>query len=180
MYYNAGLLDITTKQNEVALGFIDNIVYGTAGVTDTGNVRTLKQMLKEAEEWRTHHGVQFEQSKYILVHFTRNHQKSTKASLTVEGRRIDPSDEARYLGVIFDKALRFKTHLQYAIKKGTTAALALGSISRAGWGALYVNIQLLFQATIASRLDYAALIWHRPRANGTAATVQARRFTTVQ
>jgi hypothetical protein len=181
MYYNADLLTITLKPNETALGFIDDVVYGTAGATDKGNVRRLKQMLKEAEKWRAQHGAQFEQSKYVLVHFTRNHRKSTKASLTIGGTKIDPSDEARYLGVIFDKALRFKTHLQYAVKKGTTAALALGSIGRASWGASYAHIRQLFQATVASRLDYAAIIWHRPHANGaTDATLQTKKFTTVQ
>ena len=181
MYYNADLLTVSTKPNEIAIGFIDDIVYGTAGATDNGNARRLKQMLKEAGKWRKCHGAQFEQSKYILVHFTRNYRKSTKASLTVDGTKINPADEAKYLGVIFDKALRFKAHTQYATKKGTSAALALGSIGKASWGAPYAHIKQLFQATVASRLDYAAIVWHRPQSNGAmAASIQVRKFTTVQ
>src|SRR5947207_4436730 len=158
MYYNVDLLDVATKPNDIALGFIDDIVYGTAGTTDIGNVRKLKQMLKEAEKWRTRHGAQFEQSKYILVHFTRNYRKSTEAALTIEGTKIEPTDEAKYLGVIFDKGLRYKAHQQYAVKKGTAAALALGSIGKANWGAPCTQIRQLFQTTVAARLDYAAII----------------------
>ena len=181
MYYNADLLTVSARPNDVALGFIDDIVYGTAGNTDKGNVTKLKHMLREAEAWRTQHGAQFEQSKYVLVHFTQNYRKPTNACLTIDGTRIEPSDEARYLGVVFDKGLRFKAHLQHAIKKGTSAALALGSIGKATWGAAYKHIRQLFLTVVAARMDYAAIIWHKPKANGsTAASAPVRKFTTVQ
>lgn len=45
----------------------------------------------------------------------------------------------------------------------------------------YQGIRQLFQATVAARMDYGAMIWHRPQANGsTASTIQVRKFTTVQ
>ena len=181
MYYNADLLDIGTKRNDIALGFIDDIVYGTAGTSDLANVRRLKTTLNQAEEWRRKHGAQFEQSKYVLVHFTRNYRKSTKASVQTGGITVEPSEEAKYLGVIFDKQLRFKAHLQYAVRKGTTAALGLSSIGKSTWGAPFRYIRQLFQSVVTTRLDYAAIIWHRPRPDGSAAaSVQARKLTTVQ
>ena len=39
----------------------------------------------------------------------------------------------------------------------------------------------LFQTVIAPRIDYAAIIWHRPKADGTTAhSTQAQKFTTIQ
>ena len=117
MYYNADLLDIDRKQPEdMALGFIDDIAYGVAGDSDKGNVRRLKGMLEGAEKWHVRHGAKFEWSKYLLVHFTRNRHKPTMAKVTINGATISPSEEAQYLGVIFDKEMRFKSHLQQAIK----------------------------------------------------------------
>ena len=69
MYYNADLLDIP-QNREMSLGFIDDIVFGVQGRSDLGNARKLKAILSEAEEWRMRHGVQFEPSKYTLVHYT--------------------------------------------------------------------------------------------------------------
>jgi len=181
MYYNADLLDITEKPSDMALGFIDDVVYGTAGTSDIANARRLKQLLEKAEIWRNRHGAQFEQSKYVLIHFTRNCHKATAASVTINGTKITPSNEAKYLGVILDKQLRFKGHLQHAVKKGTKVALGLNSIGKATWGAPYKYIRQLFQSIVASRLDYAAAIWHRPKMDGsTAASVQAHKLTTVQ
>src|SRR5204862_364122 len=108
----------------MGLGFINDVTYGVEGFTDKGNAHKLKQLLREAEEWRKKHGVQFETSKYILVHFTHNHNQATNAAITIGNVTIEPSNEAKYLGVIFDKELQFKTH-QYIIKKGTKAVMTL-------------------------------------------------------
>jgi len=82
-------------------------------------------------------GAQFEPSKYILVHFTRNKNLETTASIKINGIKIEPSNEAKYLGVIFDKELRYHSHLQHVIRKGTSAAIALFSIAKNSWGAPY-------------------------------------------
>ena len=120
MFYNADLQDIAQQHRATGLGFIDDIVYGVQGNSDKENTRKLKHILNEAEEWRKKHGAQFEISKYILVHYTRNRNVATKASVIINGVRIEPSNEAKYLGVIFDQELRFKTHLQHVVKKAPT------------------------------------------------------------
>jgi len=179
MFYNADLLDIPRKQG-VSLGFIDDIVYGVQGQTSTGNARKIKFMLEEAEEWRKKHGAQFEKSKYVLVHYTRNSRQKTKASTTVDGTTIEASSEARYLGVIFDQKLNFKSHLQQVVKRGTSAALALSGIAKSNWGVQYKHARQLFNSVIAARTDYAASIWHRPKNDGTANTTQIQRLATIQ
>ena len=165
----------------MALGFIDDIVYGMAGPSTKENAENLKCQLQRAEEWRQKHGAQFEESKYVLVHFTHNHYKSTEATITINGVMIEPSNEAKYLRIVFDKKLCFNLQLQQAIKKGTKTALALGSIGKSTWGAPHECIKQLFQATVAARMDYSVVIWHRPKADSsTALSIQARKFTTVQ
>ena len=104
MYYNADLLDIP-QQHETSLGFIDDIMYGVEGFTDEANARRLEQLVYEAEKWRIKHGAQFEPSKYVLVHFTRNYRRSTDAAINIEGATIKPANQVKYLGVIFDKKL---------------------------------------------------------------------------
>ena len=117
MFYNADFLDVAQRHQATGLGFIDDIVYGIQGNTDKENARKIKRILNEVEEWRKKHGVQFETSKYVLIHYTRNRNVETEASVTINGTTIRPSDEAKYLGVIFDQELRFKSHLQHVVKK---------------------------------------------------------------
>ena len=161
MYYNADLLDIPKSHGD-SLGFIDDIAFGVQGQTDKGNVTQLRRMLEEAETWRHKHGAQFEKSKYLLIHFTRDKKKTSSAPIIMADITIEAKDEARYLGVIFDKELRFKAHLQYVIQKGTKFALAMSNAAKSQWGAQYRYIRQLFTAVVAPRTDYGAIIWHRP------------------
>jgi hypothetical protein len=144
----------------MALGFIDDFVYGTAGHTAWCNVTKLKRLLNKAEEWRQKHGAKFEESQYVLLHVTHNRHKATGASISTNRVIIRPSDKAKYLGVIFDKELHFKMHLQYAVKKGTKAALALASIGKSTWGTPYQCIRQLFQATVNTNLGFTVLRPH--------------------
>ena len=131
MYYNTDLLDITeNRDSAVSLGFVDDIVYGVEGASDRGNARKINEILRRVKEWRRKHGVQFETSKYVLVHYTRNRNKATKAAVNTNSTRIQPSEEAKYLGIIFDKQLRFKSHIAQTICKGIAAAIALSGIAR--------------------------------------------------
>ena len=181
MYYNADLLEIAPERQGTRLGFIDDIAYGVQGKSGKANVRTLQIMLKEAEEWRRKHGAQFERSKYILVHFTRNPNLESNTPLTINGLTITPSNEAKYLGVTFDKELRFRAHLQYVAKKGTNAAMALSSIAKCNWGAPFKYVRQLFLTVVAPRMDYAAAIWHRPTHDGSMeASMQTRKLSTIQ
>src|SRR5579859_7734998 len=180
IYYNADLVDIPPNPDHLALGFIDDIGYGVRGTTSEGNKVALEGLLGKAEEWRRKHGAQFEKTKYILIHFTRNRKAKTDASICTEGTTINPSKEAKYLGVILDQNLKFRSHTDQAVKKGTQFGLAIGSIARATWGAPFKYLRRLLTSVTAPRMDYAAIIWHRPEDKMSPTVQQQNKFTTVQ
>jgi hypothetical protein len=136
--------------------------------------------LTEAEVWRRKHGAQFEKTKYVLIHFTRNPKINTDVAIRVEGTSIPPSKEGIYLGVIFDQQLRFCSHINQAVKKGTQFGLAIGSIARAKWGAPIHYLRRLVTAVAAPRMDYVAVIWHRPEDMRSRTILQQTKFSTVQ
>src|SRR5437762_1217368 len=70
------------------------------------------------------HEAHLEISKYVLIHFIRNHRRATSASIIMKNVIIDSVNEVKYLDVIFDQKLQFKAHLQYIVKKDISAALA--------------------------------------------------------
>ena len=122
-------------------------------------------MLQDMERWRITYGARFETSKYISIHFTRRSQ-STQASITINNETIEPSNEAKYFGVILDHKLSFKQHLQYVTKKGTKFALAMARITKETWGAPFQRLRQLFTTVVASRMDYTAVAFYRPAKSG--------------
>jgi ribonuclease HI len=180
MLYNAELLEIP-RPPDLALGFIDDIAYGISGQTAQNNIERLQTILSKSEEWKEKHGAQFEPSKYMLIHFTRNTNHDVSAGIQINDTTISPGNEARYLGVIFDQKLKFHAHLDYATKKGTKFALALSSIARITWGTPFKYIRRLYTAVIRPRIQYGAAIWHRPEdTRNSPATTQASNLTSVQ
>ena len=180
MLYNSDLLDIPGRE-QLGLGFIDDILYGVQGKTAIANTKKLERLLAQSEKWRQQHGAQFEKSKYVLIHFTRNLSARTRASVKIAGTTITPSTEAKYLGVIFDQKLKFHSHLEHIIHKGTKYALAIARIAKSKWGPEYKYIRRLFTAVAAPRMDYGAIIWHRPGDTRTAPTTsQLRALASLQ
>ena len=87
-------------------------------------------MLEEVEVWKKRHGAQFDKSKYILVHFTRNHRQLTEASIVMNDIIINPVNEVKYLDITFDQNLKFKSHLDQVVKKGTKFGVAIVGIAK--------------------------------------------------
>ena len=126
-------------------------------------VNYLEQLLAKSEKWRQRHGAQFEQSKYVLIHFTRTASAQVEvveAAVKINGTTIQHSNEAKYLGVIFDQKLKFHSHIDHVIAKGTKYAFAIAGIAKSRWGPEFKYLRRLFTAVAAQRIDYAAIIWH--------------------
>jgi len=118
-------------------------------------------MLREAEGWRERHGACFEPLKYILTHFTMQ-RKTPTASITIGNSTIKPAQKAHYLGVIFDRKLKFTHQVQQAAKEGTKFAFAISRVAKSTWGISYAQAKMLFKTVATARMDYAAIIWHHP------------------
>ena len=181
--YNADLADMEKLPNlgQLTLGYIDDIAYGISGESGESNVRALQQILKETERWSQKHGAQFERSKYILIHFTRNHRKETNAGITLDdGSHIQPSDTAKYLGVIFDKKLNYRHNMEHQVKKGSRLVIAMNSIAKSTGGATFPYVKRLYTAVVKPCTQYAAIIWYTPGDKASQSGKQISTLTTVQ
>ena len=156
--YNSDLLEIPKGRKQLGLGFIDDILYGTQNKTAMENAIELERLLTRSEQWRQRHGAQFEKSKYVLIHFTRNTSVRVEATVTIGGTTIHPSSEAKYLAVTFDRKLKFRSHVEQVVAKGTKYTLAIAGIAKSKWGPEFKYLRRLFTAVAAPQIDYAAII----------------------
>ena len=90
----------------------------------------------------------------------------------MNGKAIKPSPSAKLLGVIFDRELRWKEHVQQAIKRATQVNIALGGLRHLR----AEQIRQLYQACITPVVDYASTVWHDPLRDKT----HLRNLNTVQ
>ncbi|KAM4067985.1 reverse transcriptase (RNA-dependent DNA polymerase) [Hirsutella rhossiliensis] len=63
--------------------------------------------------------------KTSVIHFTRITERNSDLPLIIKGNDVKPKNNVKLLGVIMDKALRFKEHIARAAAKGLAAAMCL-------------------------------------------------------
>ncbi|EED11824.1 reverse transcriptase, putative [Talaromyces stipitatus ATCC 10500] len=78
--------------------------------------------------------------------------------IIINGTVIKPSDTVKLLGVIFDKEMRWKEHVQQAVKRATQVNIALGGLRHLR----PEQMRQIYQACVTPIVDYASTVWHNP------------------
>jgi ribonuclease HI len=179
--YNSELLQAMWPCNhELGLGFIDNIAYGVKGKSAAENITCLNRIMQQAEIWRRRHGAKFESSKYELIHFSRKRLQDN-TPIAINNSKINPTEYVRYLGVIFDRQLKFRQHLDKIVRTGTKHAAAIAGIAKNNWGPEFKYLRRLITAVTHPKTDYGAIVWHRPEDYGKSPIVQQlSKLSTIQ
>ena len=79
------------------------------------------------------------------------------------GSLIPVVDEAKFLGVIFDRKLSFIPHIKYLKAKCLKALNLLKVLSHTSWGANSSILLHLYRSLIRSKLDYGAIVYGSAR-----------------
>ncbi|KIN92630.1 hypothetical protein M404DRAFT_809960 [Pisolithus tinctorius Marx 270] len=97
--------------------------------------------------------------------FTLSRTKN-RPPLTLRDSTITPTANHKFLGVILDQELRWKTHAAQAIAKGMKQALLLRRLSATSWGIPLKLMRQLYQSVVVPKVMYAASVWLQPTYTG--------------
>ncbi|KIK13673.1 hypothetical protein PISMIDRAFT_17820 [Pisolithus microcarpus 441] len=162
--YSSDLVDIANGKNELTLAFVDDTAILATGKDFVSTHATLANMMERengAYDWSTKHNSRFETNKFALMDFTQSRSRQ-RVPITLRGVRIDPSPTHRFLGVMVDHELRWKSHAAHAIAKGTRHAMMLRRLSSTTWGIPLKLMRQLFTATVLPKITYGASVWIHP------------------
>lgn len=152
------LLQNLTQLGYEVIGYADDVVLIIRSKCDATLSSRLQSALNHTSYWCTKEGLSINPSKTVIIPFT-NRRKHNIVSPTMKGERLNFSTEVKYLGVILDRKLNWNPHLDYAVKKATTAIWACGKLFGKTWG-LSPKLALWSYTTIARpRITYASLVW---------------------
>jgi hypothetical protein len=72
-------------------------------------------------------------------------------------------NETKFLGLIFDSKLSFKSHIAYLKNKCLKAMNLLGVVANTDWGADSTTLLRLYRSIIRSKLDYRCIVYGSAR-----------------
>ena len=108
---------------------MDDISLLTYSESTTRNVQNLEKAYRKYLNWARTYGSRFNPEKSELIYFTGRRRKAYKASITLEGQKIESSKSIRLLGAYLDQGLSYKAQLNALNTKIPSLLAALKSIS---------------------------------------------------
>ena len=101
--------------------------------------------------------------RHKCVHFCQLRKLHNDPDLTLNGVKVPVVDEAKFLGVIFDRKLSFIPHIKALKTKCLKALNLLKVLAHTDWGADRKVLLRLYRALIRSKLDYGCIVYGSAR-----------------
>uniref|UniRef100_A0AAG5DGL5 Reverse transcriptase domain-containing protein n=1 Tax=Anopheles atroparvus TaxID=41427 RepID=A0AAG5DGL5_ANOAO len=130
----------------------------------------LQATLNKLENWANDLGIRFSPRKTEQISFCffsntagniRKGLFDPKIDITLYGETINKVESVKYLGVWFDKRLRWDKHIVEQARKCSRRVNFLRTVTGFWWGAHPIDILRLYKTTILSVLEYGSFCFHR-------------------
>ncbi|GBO42316.1 RNA-directed DNA polymerase from mobile element jockey [Araneus ventricosus] len=156
--YSIFINDIPQKHNTTLCIYADD----TAILAKNRNTKfitiALNKHIQELECWFHKWKIAINASKTEAVFFSKK-RDNPKYSVMIQNSAIPWSQEAKYLGVILDKRLTWKTHINFIKQKFRDNARKLYSLIARNSSMTRENKVLIYTAILRPVLTYACPIW---------------------
>ena len=150
----------TLRQNVDCSLYVDDflVCYRSKSGIETIE-RQLQLQLNKLQEWADLNGFSFSPSKTVAVHFCRKRNCIREPDLYINQKRIEVKEQARFLGVIFDKIHNFHPHIKDLKIRCIKALSAMRVLSNREWGADTTALLHIYRSLVRSKLDYASFVY---------------------
>jgi hypothetical protein len=139
------------------IAFADDLAILTMGRTEEDLVRTTERALNNVANWMKKNFLRLEPSKTEAV-LLIGKRRPDPISFRLGNQTVQPQNEIRYLGVVFDRQMAFFGHVyQAAVKAEKTAAMLARLMPNLGGPSS--TRRLLLTTVTTSGLLYGAEIW---------------------
>ena len=172
-YYNADILEIPNSPQESAEAYVDDAILTATAKTFEEAHEILADMMTRGGgmvEWSKSHNSSIEYSKLALIDFAHPGVKKPRPPLVLPSITIDPSQSAKYLGIVLDQNLKWTQQLANVRGKGSKWAAQIRRLTRPTWGLTPNGARKLFIGVALPRILYGIDVWctpiHGRNANG--------------
>ena len=141
----------------------DGKLYTSSKSLDT-NVATLKAAYTKTEAWLQSAGLSSDVTKREIMHYSRRRGDNSSPSITLQDndgitRTVTPTATVRWLGVYFDRKLRFEHHAKLLAARGENAVSSFTMLANTIRGLSHAHLRQLYIACVTPKILYACPAW---------------------
>ena len=133
--------------------YADDCAVWKSGTSIRELLKSLQSTLNAVSEWCSRWGFVLSKEKSVAMLFTRKRSVGP-LSLTINGTSLAFVEEFKYLGIIFDRHLTYKYHIDYLVTKCVKRLNLLKLLSGTYWGAGKETLLIIYRTQIRSLLDF--------------------------
>ncbi|GBL93762.1 hypothetical protein AVEN_166798-1 [Araneus ventricosus] len=119
--------------------------------------RQLQTAINNMNDWESKNGFLFSPQKIVCLHFCRRRGLHPDPEFQLNGSTIPIVQETKFLGIIFDTKLTFRSHVKHLKIKSIQALNIMKVLSNASWDK--VSLMRIYRYLVHSKLDYGASVY---------------------
>ena len=144
--------------------YVDDFTIFVSSATITHSTRIIQIAINNLEQWMKTKGMRFSIEKTVAIKFEKR-KKGEEPQLTLHGNRVQVRESTRYLGLIRDKRLNWKDHMDHLRAKSTSSANLIKHVSHLSWGTNRKTLRRLCTTLVQSKLHYGAQVYGASKSN---------------
>lgn len=153
------LLVRLTAAGYLCHGYADDIVITVRGKFVNTLSETLQGAIKIVESWCSEEGLSINPDKTSLILHTKSRSRKLARCPVLFGRSIELSNEVKYLGVIIDEKLNWKSNLDHRIDKATKTFWLLRRALGSTWGLSPRVVMWFYRMIVLPYLCHGCVVW---------------------
>ncbi|XP_036138900.1 uncharacterized protein LOC118644432 [Monomorium pharaonis] len=153
------LLGTLNERGILTLGYADDLAILVRGPFLETLLELTQGALEVVEEWCGRTGLSVNPLKTGLVVFTRKYKVGPVEGPVLGGTRLVPTGTAKYLGVILDRKLAWREHLENRCKSVCSYFWICRRTFGQTWGLKPRIVHWIYTAILRPRLLYASVVW---------------------
>ena len=150
------------KDTECAL-FVDDFALCARGASLARVERQLQLCVRKVQDWIDGNGFKFSQTKTECIHFHQLRDHFPDPEIYLRDTKIPAVTEAKFLGIIFDQKLNFRSHIRHLKTSCLKALNVLRVVGHTNWGADRCTLLKLYRSLVRSKLDYGCMVYGSAR-----------------
>lgn len=153
--------------------FADDLAIYTRGKCLSEIEKQLQRVINKLDNWGHQQGLSFSPTKTKMVIFTRKHN-TEEIKLKIRQIPIKAAKETRFLGMIMDSKLTWKSHINMLKQRSTSTANILRTLSGTTWGSDRNTLLRIYKSHVRPTIEYGCIAY-----NSAMPTI-TRKLNTVQ
>lgn len=153
------LLVKVNKEGALGVGFADDLAIVVCGLDPQTIIAKLQNKVNEAVKWGEKYKLNFNPSKTVMINFTNKRSWNCNTKLKIKNQMIEFSNETNYLGVILDKKLSYKSHINKSIAKAKMNLMRFKNTFGREWGLKPHLLAWVYKGCILPKILYGCHIW---------------------